>query len=76
MDALTHFLAMGGYGRFIWTAYGVTALVLSLLIWDTLARAKRRRAELAALERVEGPGIISGTIESMTLPLRRGDGSN
>jgi heme exporter protein D len=50
MDALGHYLDMGGYARFVWPAYGVAAAVLLALVADTLARARRRRAELARLE--------------------------
>ena len=50
MSALGEYLSMGGYARFIWPAYGVTLLVLVALILDTLARVRRRRAELARLE--------------------------
>jgi len=44
-------LEMGGYGAFIWPAYGVTALLLGaavVLTWRAYARA---RARLAALEK-------------------------
>ncbi len=44
------FFAMGGYGVYIWPAYGVTAAGLGLanvLIWRAYAKAKAR---LAALE--------------------------
>ncbi len=50
---MSEFLAMGGYGAFIWPAYGVTLLVLSLLVVDSVGRLKRRQAELARLEDVE-----------------------
>ncbi|MGB1006117.1 MAG: heme exporter protein CcmD [Thalassobaculaceae bacterium] len=44
------FWEMGGYGAFIWPAYGVVALVMVgfwLAAWRDL---RRRRDELAALE--------------------------
>ncbi|MBM3548026.1 MAG: heme exporter protein CcmD [Alphaproteobacteria bacterium] len=47
---MREFLDMGGYGVFIWPAYGVTALVLTLLVVDSVIRLKRRLAELARLE--------------------------
>ncbi|MGY9055227.1 MAG: heme exporter protein CcmD [Alphaproteobacteria bacterium] len=40
---------MGGYGPYIWSAYGITALVLGgLLVWSWrgLRSAERREAEL------------------------------
>ena len=50
MDALGNYLSMGGYGPYIWPAYGVTALVLVAQLVDTVGRLRRRRAELAQLE--------------------------
>jgi heme exporter protein CcmD len=43
---MTAFLAMGGYGWYVWMSYGAVALVV---IVETLAvRARHRRAALAA----------------------------
>lgn len=36
------FLAMGGYGFYVWGSYGMTALVLTLELLSL--RARRRRA--------------------------------
>jgi heme exporter protein D len=47
---MREFLEMGGYAAFIWPAYGVTALVLTVLVLDSVTRLKRRLAELARLE--------------------------
>ncbi|MBM3533661.1 MAG: heme exporter protein CcmD [Alphaproteobacteria bacterium] len=47
---MREFLDMGGYGTFVWPAYGVTALILMLLVIDSVARLRRRLAELARLE--------------------------
>ena len=44
------FLAMGGHGAFIWSAYGVCAVVLVML---TVASLRRLRASEAALRRLE-----------------------
>ncbi len=63
MDAIGHYLSMGGYARFVWPAYGVTALVLLALFVDTLARVRRRRAELASLE-AAGRGRMRGEGEA------------
>ena len=51
---MKEFLDMGGYAAFVWPAYGVTGLVLALLVLDTVGRLKRRLAELARLEGAEG----------------------
>jgi heme exporter protein D len=42
---MSEFLAMGGYGFYVWGAYGVTALAV---IVEILALRARRRAALAA----------------------------
>ena len=34
---------LGKYAAYVWPAYGVSALVLVLLVWDSLARARRWR---------------------------------
>jgi heme exporter protein D len=48
------FLAMGGYGAFVWPAYGLTALVLIALAGASLRSLRRSQAALDALER-DGP---------------------
>ena len=48
---MSAFFAMGGYGAYIWPAYGVTVLLLGAAIvmtWRAYAKAK---AQLAALEK-------------------------
>jgi heme exporter protein D len=40
------FLAMGGYGPYVWGAYGLTAALLALETWATLRR-RRRALEIA-----------------------------
>jgi len=37
---MTDFLAMGGYGFYVWSAYGVTALAIVLEIVSVRARAR------------------------------------
>jgi heme exporter protein D len=47
---VSEILAMGGYGGYVWPAYGVAALVMvGLLIWSLRAR-KAAEAALAQLE--------------------------
>jgi heme exporter protein D len=47
---LDAFLAMGGYARFVWPAYGLAALVLGALLAQSLGAYRRRQRELAALQ--------------------------
>ena len=43
-------LDMGKYAMFVWSAWGLSVLVLGALVADTLVRARRAKA---ALERAE-----------------------
>lgn len=50
MDRVLDYLAMGGYARFVWPAFGVAAIVLiGLLVQSMRAHAARQR-ELEALQ--------------------------
>jgi heme exporter protein D len=44
---LEGFLAMGGYGLYVWGSYGVTALCLAIELWSLARRARRARKESA-----------------------------
>ncbi|MFP6733395.1 MAG: heme exporter protein CcmD [Rhodospirillales bacterium] len=46
---LNAFLDMGGYGAFVWPSYGLSALVLIAVLWQSHARLKRSGAELENL---------------------------
>ena len=48
-QSLEHFLAMGGYGFFVWGSYAVAAVVIAAEIW---ALRHRRRAALAQVRTV------------------------
>lgn len=39
---VTEFLSMGGYGLYVWGAYGMTAALMAIEPW--LAARRRRRA--------------------------------
>ncbi len=43
---MSEFLAMGGYAPYVWSAYGITLVVILLNIWTA------RRARVRALERI------------------------
>lgn len=46
---MADFLAMGGYGAFVWSAYGLVALAMVALAVSSLRRLRRLEARLAAL---------------------------
>jgi heme exporter protein D len=54
---LSDFLAMGGYGAYVWTSFGLTALVLGLNYW---LASKRLRAVQGSLRR----RYIAGDIDT------------
>ena len=56
MEQVSTFLAMDGYGAFIWPAFGVSALVLIGLLIESRRFLKSTEAELAALRSDEEPG--------------------
>ncbi len=47
MEQLWSFLAMGGYGAFVWPAFGVTALVMGWLLASSLHRLRGLERALA-----------------------------
>jgi heme exporter protein D len=51
MSGLDAFLAMGGYARFVWPAYGAALLVLIVLLVWMLGDYRKRQRELDALQR-------------------------
>ena len=48
---MSAFFAMGGYGAYIWPAYGVSALLLGAAVIATLHTYAKAKATLAALEK-------------------------
>ncbi|MCE2474954.1 MAG: heme exporter protein CcmD [Alphaproteobacteria bacterium] len=50
MPELHAFLAMGGYGIYVWSAYAVTGLVLGLLVLASLRARQSMRASLQEAE--------------------------
>ena len=50
MDSIVAFLDMGGYGHFVWPAYGVVAVVLVGLMLASPRSLKSAEATLPAFE--------------------------
>jgi heme exporter protein D len=47
---MNDFLAMGGYGAFIWPAYGVSLVALIGIVWQSWAAWRVAKKKLDALE--------------------------
>ncbi len=50
-DSFQAAMAMGGHGVYVWSAYGITALVIAQLVLWPSARKKRLVAELRGEQR-------------------------
>jgi len=53
MDALQEFFHMGGYGFYVWSAYGVALVVLVANVLVPMLRARDLRARLSRQARME-----------------------
>ncbi|MCG8595831.1 MAG: heme exporter protein CcmD [Kiloniellales bacterium] len=47
---MAEFFDMGGYAAFVWPAFGVTFLVMAMMVVGTLRRLRATQRELARLE--------------------------
>ncbi len=52
---MSEFVAMGGYGGFVWPAFGLTAVVMIWLLATSLRRLRANERLLARME-AEAPG--------------------
>lgn len=52
---MMHFLAMGGYGRFVWSAYGVSAIALAGAVAMTLRGYFRAVSQLNRMQNEKRP---------------------
>lgn len=50
MDTITQYLAMGGYARYVWPAYGAAVLVLLGMVIASVSGWRRQQRLWAALE--------------------------
>ena len=51
----SEFFQMGGYARYVWTAYGLTLVVLGGIVIAQLARHRRLRRDIARRARRAPP---------------------
>ena len=48
-QSVGHFLAMGGYGLYVWGSYGVAVIVIGLELWALRRRLTAARQSIADL---------------------------
>ncbi|WP_417455076.1 heme exporter protein CcmD [Kiloniella sp.] len=68
MEQITNFLSMGNYGAYIWTAYLLTAAVMSGLLVTTLQRLRKNKTELEEFQSLQNSTEQSGQKEEATRP--------
>jgi heme exporter protein D len=47
---MMEFLSMGGYSAYIWSAYGIAALVLTVMLVASLRQLRAAEKQIAMLE--------------------------
>lgn len=52
---MSEFLAMGGYGAFVWPSYGLTAVIMVVLLIASLRGLKTTEAMFERLKAETGP---------------------
>ena len=50
MESILGMLHMGGYGGYIWPAYGISAIVLVLVLLASVLAARKNEAELEQMQ--------------------------
>ena len=50
MEQIETFFAMGGYGLYVWPAYGLTAAIMIAFLISTLRSLRGRKRTLQTLE--------------------------
>ena len=58
-DSLAAALAMNGHGAYVWAAYGLTVIVLALILVLPARRRTRLLKRLAAEQKRQGGGPIT-----------------
>ncbi len=66
MADIIDYFAMGGYGGYIWPAYGVTAALLIVLLITSRRMLRNNQATFEALAPTETKHKKDGTVEEKT----------
>ena len=52
-DSFSAFIAMGGYGFYVWLSYGVSILALALLVFSSITDHKKIKQQIAQRQKRE-----------------------
>lgn len=75
MDQLAALIHLGGYGAYVWPAYGVAAVVLLGLLWHTLASLRANERLAARLQAAARPAEAQAAPPDGGLHRRARDGA-
>ncbi|MCB2009455.1 MAG: heme exporter protein CcmD [Geminicoccaceae bacterium] len=68
-------MAMGGYGAYVWAAFGFAAVCMVGLLWQSWSASRRRAAELEDLRRELRPRAARARRPEPLRPRRAENGS-
>ena len=63
MESVSAMLHMGGYGGYVWPAYGISAIVLALVLLASVLAARKNEAELEQLQALRRANRRNGAAE-------------
>ncbi len=52
-DSISEFIAMGGYGFYVWLSYGISTLALALLVFSSLSGHKKIKQQISQRQKRE-----------------------
>ncbi|MEZ5834208.1 MAG: heme exporter protein CcmD [Geminicoccaceae bacterium] len=67
---MTDFIAMGGYGAYVWSAFGFAAVCMVGLFWQSWGASRRSAVELEDLRRELRPRPARGRPAAPLRPKR------
>ena len=56
MESVSTLVQMGGYGGYVWPAYGISVVVLALVLAASLQAVRKTEAELEQLQTIRRAG--------------------
>jgi heme exporter protein D len=63
-DSFSAFIAMGGYGFYVWLSYGVSLLALALLVLSSITDHKKIKQQIAQREKRENKLRLAAELQN------------